>query len=123
MKKITTYLFLATLIFINVLGTQTLFSRDRSTSVFKANEKQKLNTIIVEAVKYPNFTLNKDEESGDISVTFSLTDEGKIKVEKVIAPSKRLEDYVKEQLTDVFAKDVLHSYNQQYSVKFRFKNS
>jgi hypothetical protein len=66
--------------------------------------------------------LNK-VELGDISVTFSLTDEGKIKVEKVIAPSKRLEDYVKEQLSNVFAKDVLHSYNQQFSVKFRFENS
>jgi len=122
MKKITIYSFLMTLILINVLGTQTLFAKDSSTSAFKSREKQKLSTIIVEAVKYPDFVLNK-VELGDISVTFSLTDEGKIKVEKVIAPSKRLEDYVKEQLSNVFAKDVLHSYNQQFSVKFRFENS
>jgi hypothetical protein len=122
MKKITIYTFLMTLILINVLGTQTLFAKDSSTSAFKSREKQKLSTIIVEAVKYPDFVLNK-VELGDISVTFSLTDEGKIKVEKVIAPSKRLEDYVKEQLSNVFAKDVLHSYNQQFSVKFRFENS
>ena len=122
MKKITLYLFLMSLIFINVLGTQPLFARDHSTPAFKSNEMRKLNTIIVEAVKYPDFTLSK-EEFGNISVTFSLTDKGKIRVEKVIAPSKRLEDYVKEQLSDVNAKDVLHSYNQKYCVKFHFENS
>ena len=121
MKKITVCLSLLTLMFINVLGTQTLFARDHSTSEFKSNEKEKFNTIIKEAVKYPDFTLSK-EERGEISVIFSLTDEGKIKVEQVIAPSKRLEDYVKEQLSDVNAKDVLHFYNQQYSVKFRLEN-
>ena len=122
MKKITICLSLLTLMFINVLGTQTLFARDHSTSAFKSNEKEKLNTIVTDAVKYPNYTLS-NEERGEISVTFSLTDEGKIKVEKVVAPSKRLEDYVKEQLSDVFAKDILHTYNQQYSIKFRFENS
>ena len=122
MKKITIYISLMTLLIINVLGTHTLIARDHSTSAFKSNEKKKLNNIIVEAVKYPSFTLSK-EERGAIAVTFSLTDEGKIKVEKVVAPSKRIEDYVKEQLSDVSAKDVLHSYNQQFSVTFHFENS
>ena len=121
MKKTTIYLSLLTLMFISVLGMQSLFAKDHSTSAFKSNEKQKLNAIIVEAVKYPDFTLSK-EDRGEITVTFSLTDEGMIKVEQVIAPSKRLEDYVKEQLSNVSAKDVLHFYNQQYSVKFRFEN-
>lgn len=110
-----------TLIIINVLGTQTLVAKDHSTSAFKFNEKQKLNAIIVEAVKYPNFTLSK-EDRGEITVTFTLTDKGMIKVDKVIASSRRIEDYVKEQLTDVIAKDVLHFYNQQFCVKFRFEN-
>ena len=119
MKKITICLPLLTLMFISVLGTQTIFARDHSTSAFKSNEKEKLTAIVTDAVKYPNFTLSK-EERGEITVTFSLTDEGKIKVEQVVAPSKRIEDYVKEQLSDVNAKDVLHFYNQQFSVKFRF---
>ena len=122
MKKITIYLFLVTLFFINVLGSQTLLAGSHSVSAVKSTDTQKLNTIIKEAVKYPDYSLNK-EERGAITVTFSLTDEGKIKVEKVVAPSKRLEDYVKEQLSDVFAKDILHTYNQQYSIKFRFENS
>ena len=121
MKKITICLSLLILMFINVLGTRTLFARDHSISTFNSTEKGKLNTIVKDAVKYPNFTLSK-EERGEVSVTFSLTDEGKIKVEQVIAGSKRIEDYVKEQLSDVSAKDVLHFYNQQYSVKFRFEN-
>ena len=121
MKKITICLPLLTLMFISVLGTQTIFARDHSTSAFKSNEKEKLTAIVTDAVKYPNFTLSK-EERGEITVTFSLTDEGKIKVEQVVAPSKRLEDYVKEQISDVNAKDVLHFYNQQFSVKFRLEN-
>ncbi|GEM_PF-1167036 len=121
MKKITICLSLLTLMFINVLGTQTLFARDHTISSFNSNEKGKLNTIVKDAVKYPNFTLSK-EERGEVSVTFSLTDEGKIKVEQVIAGSKRIEDYVKEQLSNVSAKDVLHFYNQQFSVKFRFES-
>jgi hypothetical protein len=40
----------------------------------------------------------------------------------VIASSRRIEDYVKDQLTDVIVKDVLHFYNQQFCVKFRFEN-
>jgi len=122
MKKTTIYLSLLTLLFISIMGMQNLFAKDHSTSVFQSKEKQKLNTIIVEAVKYPDFTLSKDER-GAITVTFSLTDDGKIKVERVTASTKRLEDYVKEQLSDVSAKDVLHSYNQQFSVIFRFENS
>ena len=121
MKKSTIYLTLMTLFMINVQGMQSLFAKDHSTSASKSNEKEKLNTVIVKAVKYPDFTLSK-EEFGEISVTFTLTDEGKIKVENVIAPSKRLEDYVKEQLSNVIAKDMLHFYNQQFCVKFRFEN-
>jgi len=121
MKKTTIYFSLLTLLFISVLGMQNLFAKDHSTSVFQSKEKQKLNTIIVEAVKYPDFTLSK-EDRGEIIVTFTLTDEGIIKVDKVIASSKRIEDYIKDQLTDVIAKDVLHFYNQQFCVKFRFEN-
>lgn len=121
MKKITISLFLMTLVFVSVLGNQTLIAKNHSFSTSKSNDMQKLNAVVTQAVKYPNFTLTK-EERGDIAVTFSLTDEGKIKVVDVIAPSKRIEDYVKEHLSDVSAKDVLHFYNQQYSVKFRFEN-
>jgi hypothetical protein len=121
MKKTAIYISMVTLIILNVLGTQTLVARNSSTSAFKSNEMKKLNAIIAEAVKYPDFTLSK-EERGEVTVTFSLTDEGKVKVENVIASSRRIEDYVKEQLTDVIAKDVLHFYNQQFCVKFRFEN-
>jgi len=121
MKQTTIYISLLTLMFISVPGTYSLFAKDHSASVFKSIEKEKLNTIIVDAVKYPAFSLSK-EERGEISVTFSLTDEGMIKVEQVAAPSKRIEDYVKDQLSDVSAKDVLHFYNQKFSVKFRFEN-
>ncbi len=108
MKKTTIYLSLLTLMFISVLGMQDLFAKDHSALAFKSNEKEKLNNVIVDAVKYPDFTLSK-EERGEITVTFTLTDEGMIKVDKVIASSRRIEDYVKEQLTNVIAKDVLWS--------------
>ena len=110
------------LIFLGAMESHQSFARNPSYFANNPDYMKQLNTIIKESVKYPDFTLNK-EERGDISVIFTLTDDGKIKVEKIIAPTKRVEDYVKKQLTDVSAKDVIHPYNQKYKVKFRFENS
>jgi hypothetical protein len=120
MKKITLPLFFVALIGIGTLLSHTSFAIKPEPT--KSSNTQQLNKIIKESVKYPDFKMTK-EEKGDITITFSLTDDGKVKVEKIIAGSQRLEDYVKKQLSDVIAKDVIHSYNQLYKVKFRFENS
>ena len=121
MKKINVCLIFLALIFIGALGTQT--SLARNTSIEKTPDVKQLTKIINKLVKYPNFTLNDKEEGGEIYVTFMLTNDGKIKIGKVTAPSQRLEEYVKENLSDVIANNVIHSYNQKYKVKIRFENT
>ena len=71
-------------------------------------------------VKYPDFTLNDKEDGGEIYITFMLANDGQINVEKVTAPSKRLEEYVTKELSVVTANDLIHSNNQRYKVQFHF---
>jgi hypothetical protein len=49
-----------------------------------------------------------------------LANDGQINVEKVTAPSKRLEEYVTKELSVVTANDLIHSNNQRYKVQFHF---
>ena len=108
------------LIVLGTLGTQTSFAAKEGSAAAKPEYVKKLNKIVKESIKYPDFTLNK-EEFGDITVTFTLTDEGKITVEKITAPSKRIEEYVKEQLSNVNANGIGHPYGMKYAVKFHFR--
>ncbi len=70
----------------------------------------------------PKYNAHPDEQGiAPTTVPAVKPDEG-LKVENVIASSRGIEDYIKEKPTDVIAKDVLHFYNQQFCVKFRFEN-
>lgn len=118
MKKIKISLIFLALMFVGALAPQTLFARVPAPE--KSSDIAQLNKLMKKLVKYPDFTLNDKEDGGAIYVTFTLADDGKIKVEKVTAPSKRLEKYVKEQLSVVTVNDVIHSDNQRYKVQFCF---
>ncbi len=120
MKRTNIYRLTLVLIFALALGSHASYARKPASAFSQPAYVQQLNVIIKDAVKYPGFSLKK-EERGDITVTFSLTDDGMVKVEKVSAATIRIEDYVKQQLSDVSAKDVLHPYGQKYKVKFRFE--
>lgn len=121
MKKTIIYTFISVFILSCTLAFQLSYARKPASALSKPAYIEQLNIIVKDAVKYPGFDLKK-EERGDITVTFTLSDDGKIQVEKVTAATERIEKYVKEQLTDVSAKDVLHPYGQKYKVKFSFKN-
>jgi hypothetical protein len=120
MKKITLSALFCAILLSGVLVSGTSFAR--KPSVEQPSYMTQLNKVIKESVKYPQFTLAKDERT-DIYITFSLTDEGKVKVEKISGTSQRIEEYIREQLSAVVAKDIIHPYNQMYKVKFRFENS
>jgi hypothetical protein len=119
MKKSHIFTSIVAVVILFAMATQTSFARKPSAD--KPAYMEQLNKVVKESVKYPDFKLNKAER-GDIFVTFTLTDDGKIKVEKVEAPSPRVEEYIKAQLSDVPCKDIIHPYNQAYKVKFRFEN-
>ena len=118
MKKIKISLMFLALLFVGVLATQTSFARKPAPE--KSPDITQLNKLLTKLVQYPDFTLNDKEDDVEIYVTFILGDNGKIKVEKVIAPSQRLEDYVTEKLSGVTANDVIHPYDQHYKVQIRF---
>ena len=120
MKKIITRLMFVALLAICVLEPQGAFARKSATQ--KSQDIKQLNQQITKLVKYPNFTLNDKEDGGEIYVTFMLADDGKITVEKVTAPSKRLEEYVKKELSDKTVNYAVHSDKQRYDVQFRFDN-
>ena len=78
-----------------------------------------VETQVKEAVKYPDFKMDK-EDHGSVVVTFLLTDDGAIQIEKITAPSEKMENYVREQLSNITLKDVIHPYNQLYKVSLKF---
>ena len=121
MKKFKISLVVLAVLMTGVLSLQTTYAREPSAAVAKSTKQ--LNKIIKESVPIPGYQLTGKEEGADVFVTFMLTDIGQIKVLKVTAPSQRLEEYVKEKLSDVTAKDVIHPLNQQYKVRLRFLDS
>ncbi len=77
---------------------------------------------VKEQVKYPDFKLNK-EDRGEVHVTFMLTDEGGVQIESITAPSEKIEQYVKDELSKVIMKDVIHPYNQLYKMTLKFSQA
>jgi hypothetical protein len=118
MRKIKISLMFLALLFVGVLPTKTSFARKPAPE--KSPDITQLNKLLTKLVQYPDFTLNDKEDDVEIYVTFMLGDDGKIKIEKVTAPSQRLEDYVTEKLSGVTANYVIHPYDQHYKVQIRF---
>jgi hypothetical protein len=120
MKAIKIALLLFVFGISGILATHEAFSKNPPG--VQPNYMKELNTIVRKTVKSPDFTLTKEEHE-TVSVTFSLTDEGKIKVEGVDAPTERLQNHVKNQLEGVLCEDVIHEYGIKYKVTIRFRNS
>jgi flagellar basal body-associated protein FliL len=118
MKKIKIPILFLALLFIGALAPQTLFALKPAAQ--KSSDIKQLNKLMKKLVKYPDFTLNDKEDGGEIYITFMLANDGQINVEKVTAPSKRLEEYVTKELSVVTANDLIHSNNQRYKVQFHF---
>jgi hypothetical protein len=75
--------------------------------------------------KFINAVVNPDDPSivpttGEVEVTFKLTDEGTVDIKKITGTSDEAQTYVKDRITQVPCKDFVHPYNQYYKIKFRF---
>jgi len=119
MKKIKISSIFIALLFFGILTSQTSFAR--KPAPMKSPDVTQLSKLVTKLVEYPDFSLTSKEEDGETYVTFKLADDGKLKIEKVTAPSQRLEDYIKEKLTNVTAENVIHPSDQLYRVKIRFE--
>jgi hypothetical protein len=89
------------------------------SAMSSATEIQK---IIIQSIKYPDFGF-KEGLHGDLTITFTVSAEGKIELKNISSQSDKLRDYVKDQLTNITISDVIHHLNQQYKVKLKFNMS
>ncbi len=74
---------------------------------------------VKESVKYPEFRITR-EDNGPIEVKFLITEEGTVQVVSLKAPTEKMEQYVRDQLSEVILKDIIHPYNQLYKMTLRF---
>jgi len=121
MRKINIFLVLLALLIIGVMVPQ--ISSARKPAIEKTADMVKLNKILKNSVQYPDFTLNDKETSGETSVIFMLTYDGKIKILKVTAPSQRLEEFITDKLSKVVAKDMINPDGLRYRVNIRFDDN
>jgi|GEM_PF-1149097 len=84
-----------------------------------APEKE-VRTIIQKSVTYPEQALKESIEAS-VEVIFTISDDGKILVEKIKSNDKRIADNITEQLSKICCKEILGTYNQHYKVLLDFK--
>ncbi|MCX6282771.1 MAG: hypothetical protein NTW31_00820 [Bacteroidetes bacterium] len=89
----------------------------------KSPEMKQLQKILKTLLVSPDFTLNEQEDNAGFYVTFILSGNGKITVKDMTAPSKRIEEYVKQRLSVYVANNSNNIYPYTYKVKIRFENS
>ena len=110
-------LFILALFLAGAIGMQTSFAKKPAPMAVPSVKP--VVTQVKESIKYPDFKLAKEDHQ-PIQVEFLLTDEGDIQIEKLSAPTEKMEQYVREQLSKVNLKSVIHPYNQLYKMTLRF---
>jgi hypothetical protein len=90
----------------------------------KSKDITQSKNLVIKYLQSPDFKLAGKEIDGKITATFRVGEDGKIEVDKVSAPSPRLETYVTEKLSAIAAtydyKEVIHPYDQNFEVLIRF---
>ncbi len=120
MSKIKLYTLLWALMITSVLAPQAIFAG--KPDVVKTGDMTVLNRTIRKTIAPPRFTLNDQEEGNAVIVIFELTPAGKIDILKVTAPTKRLDKYVREELSGLTAENLVNPEDLRYQVNIRFYN-
>jgi hypothetical protein len=94
-----------------------------TATIKKYSDTKTLHKILKELMVPPGFDLNDKEDNAEILVNFVVTDKGAITVKNISAPSKRLEEYVKERLANYNVGDLALGHAQPYKVKIKFTNN
>jgi len=82
--------------------------------------KSIIRETIQSQVKHPGFSLIRDDLTY-ADVVFTITDEGKLIVKKIISDNEALSDYLKANLSKVQFLKVNSPMNQHYRIKFSFR--
>ena len=89
----------------------------------KSPETKTLHKVLKSLLVAPDFILTDKEDNVEFYVTFLLSSDGKITIKDINAPSKRLEDYIKDKLSAFVVDDPANIHTQTYKVKICFVNS
>jgi hypothetical protein len=79
-----------------------------------------IRETIKEQVKHPGFFTVK-ENVCCADVIFTITDDGKLIVKRIISDSENLSDYVKKALSDIQFYKLKSPMNQHYRIKLSFR--
>lgn len=79
-----------------------------------------LRETLMENVHYPDAILKKSG-TGNVLVTFTFSDDGKIVIKNIKTDNEELASYVRETLSNMNCSNLFGSYNQHYRINFRFK--
>ena len=79
-----------------------------------------IREITKEQVKHPGFYKVKDNACC-ADVIFTITDDGKLIVKRIISDSEALSDYVRQALLDIRFHKLNSPMNQHYRIKLSFR--
>jgi TonB family protein len=71
-------------------------------------------------VKYPKFALKQAIE-GEVSVVFSVNDEGSVIVKDIVASNSELGTYVRDAVANLNCEELKNAGDYDFRVKFHFK--
>ena len=63
----------------------------------------------------------KKSGTGNVMITFIISDDGKIVVKNIKTDNEELASYVRETLSNINCSNLFGNYNQHYRINFRFK--
>lgn len=95
----------------------------KAASERKSPEMKSLQKTVKALLVSPDFILTEKEDKAEFYLTFRLSDDGKIIIKELNAPSKRLEEYVKEKLSSFVYDGPADIQPHTYRIKLRFQNS
>ena len=96
---------------IGLLSFTTAHADEDDTAMLKQTVKQ--------AIEYPEFAVEENLE-GTVWVEFSLTEDGKIKVEQLNSDCIPLKNYVLEELDGMDASKFVDAKKEKYQMHFDF---
>ena len=108
-----------TLIALLLIGAYTATFAKSNAEKSAVASSVKIKKVVTESVKYPDWGYKKGVH-GDVEITFTVSGEGMIELKNISSKSDELKDYVKNELTKITLKDIMHPLNQQYKMTLKF---
>jgi outer membrane biosynthesis protein TonB len=103
---------------IFILTGTSAFARTPSEKLAISSAKVVRN-IVNETIKYPSFGY-KNNLTGNVSVSFTILDDGTVGIRKISSESEDLESDVKKELANIDFSDVVHQEGQIFHITLYF---